>query len=113
MSSANFAALLETFFTDRLIGQRRVSPHTIAATVRLRRKRGVWMVPSQADSGKSYMVDLKGDAPTCSCPDHETRRMKCKHIHAVALDRQSFQTAHSPAHRNRSAGVSLGRFTER
>ena len=31
MSSANFAVLLETFFTDRLIAQRRVSPHTVAS----------------------------------------------------------------------------------
>jgi integrase/recombinase XerD len=31
MSSTNFAALLETFFTDRLIAQRRVSPHTVAS----------------------------------------------------------------------------------
>lgn len=31
MSSANFPALLETFFTDRLIAQRRVSPHTVAS----------------------------------------------------------------------------------
>jgi hypothetical protein len=30
-----------------------------------------------------------------------------------ALDCQSFQTAHSQAHNNRSAGVSLGRLTER
>jgi transposase len=28
-------------------------------------------------------VDLKGEEPTCSCPDHEARRLKCKHIHAV------------------------------
>jgi integrase/recombinase XerD len=31
MTSANLAALLEAFFTDRLIGQRRVSPHTVAS----------------------------------------------------------------------------------
>ena len=31
MSSANFAVLLETFFTDRLIAQGRVSPHTVAS----------------------------------------------------------------------------------
>src|SRR5579863_4034326 len=31
MSSANFAALMETFFTDRLIAQRQVSPHTVAS----------------------------------------------------------------------------------
>lgn len=31
MTSANLATLLETFFTDRLIAQRRVSPHTVAS----------------------------------------------------------------------------------
>ena len=31
MNSPNFAPLLETFFTDRLIAQRRVSPHTVAS----------------------------------------------------------------------------------
>jgi integrase/recombinase XerD len=31
MSSANLAAFLEAFFTDRLIAQRRVSPHTVAS----------------------------------------------------------------------------------
>jgi integrase/recombinase XerD len=31
MSSANVAAFLEAFFTDRLIAQRRVSPHTVAS----------------------------------------------------------------------------------
>lgn len=31
MSVPTFATLLETFFTDRLIAQRRVSPHTIAS----------------------------------------------------------------------------------
>jgi hypothetical protein len=55
----------------------------IAATVKLRRSRGVWEVPSQAGRGVSYTVDLKGEAPTCSCPGHEARRLKCKHIYAV------------------------------
>jgi|SRR5580658_7261030 hypothetical protein len=31
MSSANLAAFLEAFFTDRLIAPRRVSPHTVAS----------------------------------------------------------------------------------
>jgi integrase/recombinase XerD len=31
MTSANLAALLEAFFTDRLIAQRRVSPHTVSS----------------------------------------------------------------------------------
>lgn len=54
----------------------------IAATIKLRRKGSVWVVPSQVGHG-TYSVNLKGDMPTCSCPDHETRRLKCKHIHAV------------------------------
>ena len=56
----------------------------IAATVKLRQKNGVWMVPSQV-SKSTYAVRLHGEASTCSCPDHETRQVKCKHIYAVEL----------------------------
>ena len=28
-------------------------------------------------------MDLKGDAPKCSCPDHEINQKKCKHIFAA------------------------------
>jgi transposase len=55
----------------------------IAATVKLKQNGGVWIVPSQSGKGTSYKVDVKGDSPSCSCPDHETRRVKCKHIYAV------------------------------
>jgi transposase len=40
-----------------------------------------WIVPSQSGNGK-YRVVL-GDDPHCTCPDHETRGCKCKHIYAV------------------------------
>lgn len=54
----------------------------IAARCRLtNRGNGTWIVPSQSGPGK-YTVHL-GDAPTCSCPDHELRGVKCKHIFAV------------------------------
>ena len=52
----------------------------IAATEKLRRKGDVWIVPSQSKNGRMYQVDVHGAEPTCSCPDHETRRVKCKHI---------------------------------
>jgi transposase len=55
----------------------------IAATVKLRRKGDVWTVPSQTGKGTMYTVDFNGDAPKCSCPDHETRGVKCKHMYAV------------------------------
>lgn len=54
----------------------------LAATRKLRRQGRRWVVPSQTGNG-SYVVDLKGEYPTCSCPDYETRLEKCKHIYAV------------------------------
>jgi transposase len=55
----------------------------IAAKVKLRHKGSAWVVPSQSGDGTNYTVDLNGDGSTCSCPDHETRQVKCKHIYAV------------------------------
>ena len=45
-----------------------------------------WLVPSQSN-GTPYIVQLSdnGDEPTCNCPDHQYRKMKCKHIFAVEL----------------------------
>ena len=57
----------------------------IAARTRLKCEGNRWLVPSQgrdkASSGKYYTV--KPDLESCSCPDHETRNIKCKHIYAV------------------------------
>ena len=57
----------------------------IATTNTLRMRGALWVVPSQAenDKGDKYLVDLTKDTPHCSCPDHEMRRVKCKHIYAV------------------------------
>ena len=57
----------------------------LAATKQLRQKGPLWIVPSQAGTG-SYVVDPK--AATCTCPDHETRGQKCKHIYAVEFSVQ-------------------------
>lgn len=54
----------------------------IAATANLVRKGDVWIVPSQSGKGK-YTVCPHNDAPHCTCPDHETRGVKCKHIFAA------------------------------
>src|SRR5215210_4067072 len=53
----------------------------IAANLDLRRRGDGWIVPSQSGKG-TYVVTL-GDTPRCSCPDHEYRRARCKHIIAV------------------------------
>jgi transposase len=52
----------------------------IAAKSKLVKKGDSWVVPSQTGSGK-YTVD--SDLQHCTCPDHELRQVKCKHIIAV------------------------------
>jgi transposase len=61
----------------------------IATTKNLRMRGSLWVVPSQARNKQEkskdaeYLVDLTNDIPHCTCPDHEIRRAKCKHIYAV------------------------------
>ena len=54
----------------------------IAATCKLTKKGEVWLVPSQSGHGR-YTVSPDPEAPHCTCPDHETRGLKCKHLFAV------------------------------
>jgi len=56
----------------------------IAASFNLRRRGDDWLVPSQSGKG-TYRVRLGEPHPTCSCPDHQLRRVKCKHIRAVEI----------------------------
>jgi transposase len=59
----------------------------IAAKARIEQKGNQWYVPSQ--SGRvgahrnRYAVTPDVSNPHCTCPDHETRNVKCKHIWAV------------------------------
>ena len=55
----------------------------IAATAKIVKKsNGTWIVPSQSLNGR-YTVTLKETGFQCSCPDHELRKIKCKHAFAV------------------------------
>ena len=54
----------------------------IAAKLKISKNKTGWIVPSQTGSGK-YTVSFKGEIPKCTCPDYETRQIKCKHIFAV------------------------------
>ena len=56
----------------------------IAARCKITRHGDSWAVPSQSGPGK-YHVHIDSDKPTCTCPDHETRGVKCKHIFAVEI----------------------------
>jgi hypothetical protein len=54
----------------------------IAASAKLEQKGPFWIVPSQSGDG-TYIVDYNSRWPKCSCPDHETRQVRCKHLFAV------------------------------
>lgn len=69
----------------------------IADTLTVRRNGKGWVVPSQSGKG-TYLVTVDGDDPTCTCPDYEERRGRCKHIWAVA-----FALRGSNGHRNGTA----------
>lgn len=51
----------------------------LAATKHIERAADAWIVPSQFDAETRYRVE--GDS--CTCPDFETRQVKCKHVWAV------------------------------
>ncbi len=56
----------------------------IAAKSKLTKKGDTWLVPSQSDNDGRYKVNVTDpDWPTCTCPDFELRRARCKHIYAV------------------------------
>jgi transposase len=59
----------------------------IAATKRIKQGNdGCWRVPSQTGDGTFYTVDLTHQR--CTCPDHEVRQVKCKHIFAAEFTLQ-------------------------
>jgi transposase len=55
----------------------------IAAKNKLTKKGDTWLVPSQSDNGHYKVNNTDPDWPTCTCPDFELRRARCKHIYAV------------------------------
>jgi transposase len=55
----------------------------IAALSKLKQQDGMWIVPSQAGTGRKYTVNPDPLVPQCTCPDYEARQLKCKHIFAV------------------------------
>jgi transposase len=64
----------------------------LAATRIIRRKKGVWLVPSQSGNDK-YQVNILAETATCTCLDHETRGVKCKHIYAATFVMRREQNA--------------------
>ena len=64
----------------------------LAATRTISQKSGIWIVPSQAGKG-TYRVHLMPKIASCTCPDHETRGVDCKHIYAARFVMRREQNA--------------------
>lgn len=76
----------------------------IAAKAKLQQSDDRWFVPSQSGNvtssgGCHYIVKPDVSNPHCTCPDHETRNVKCKHIYAVEITirREYTDDGHTPA----------------
>lgn len=69
---------------NELLENRRIRGMEIVKSHKLTYMGDKWLVPSQFGHG-SYTVKLEKDMPTCSCPDYEKRRIKCKHQFAVEI----------------------------
>lgn len=55
----------------------------IAATTKLEPSNGRWSVPSQTGTGTYAVSVTETGTWACTCPDHETRAVQCKHALAV------------------------------
>jgi len=67
--------------------ERELKALQIAAKAKLQRSDDGyrWFVPSQTHKGGDYYYTVKPDPthPHCTCPDFESRKLRCKHIFAV------------------------------
>lgn len=69
---------------NNLTNPREIRGIEIARRYTIKEENGIWLVPSVSGKSTRYKVDLKHQ--TCTCPDFELRRQKCKHIFAVEYD---------------------------
>ena len=67
-----------------IVDPRKLRGLQIAAMAKIVKRGIVWTVPSQSGNGR-YEVSPDADEPHCTCPDHETRGVRCKHIIAVEI----------------------------
>jgi transposase len=58
-----------------------------ALTTIQRTSETTWLVPSQSVAGTLYEVSNDPAHPSCNCPDHTDRGIKCKHMFAVEFTR--------------------------
>lgn len=81
----------------------------IAATAKLQRSGERWFVPSQSHAGDFYTVKPDISNPHCTCPDHESLQVRCKHIYAAQFVAQREQGDESQL--NAPVAATAGRKT--
>jgi transposase len=81
----------------------------IAALAKIKRSEDAWVVPSQSGH-EPYKVHV-GRHPHCTCPDHELRGCRCKHIYAVEYVIQREENADGSTTVTESVTVSQTRKT--
>ena len=62
----------------------------LAGTVTIRRRSGMFEVPSQTNSGASYIVAKVLDEYHCTCPDYELTGCIARHFVLKLRDRRHF-----------------------
>lgn len=56
-----------------------------------------WIVPSQSDPKKDYVVVLNDDGSwSCECPDFRYRKKECKHIYAIKISFSAVKPGEAP-----------------
>lgn len=65
---------------EQQILERKQRGYDISQRYQIKQDGKTWLVPSSSKGGK-YKVNLTDQ--TCTCPDHETRKAKCKHLYAT------------------------------
>jgi hypothetical protein len=68
-----------------MMSERQQKALAIAAKSKIAKKGDFWLVPSQSGNGQYKVNATDPDWPTCTCPDFEIRRSRCKHIYAVEI----------------------------
>ena len=75
---------------ENAMNPRQIKAVEIASRFKIQEKEGKWIVPSQSKRG-NYSVGLNG-TPRCTCPDFDSRGVKCKHIWAAEFTIKRKQT---------------------
>lgn len=79
----------------------------IAALCQIKPTKVGYIVPSQSGNG-TYVVNLDGNEPFCTCPDFEARRQPCKHVFAVQYTLRREEHADGSTTVTQSVSVTYG-----